>query len=61
MPYDPACPACREKRYHTEAEWKLHPGEGREGKDYECPPVKEKSETDNREHHEDREVGRNAG
>jgi hypothetical protein len=27
-----ACPACRDKRPHTEEEWRLHPGEGREGK-----------------------------
>lgn len=25
------CPACAEHRYHTEAEWCLHPGEGRQG------------------------------
>jgi hypothetical protein len=31
MPTDPNCPACREKRRHTDEEWKLHPGEGRQG------------------------------
>lgn len=26
------CPACLEKRQHTEVEWKLHPGEGKTGR-----------------------------
>jgi hypothetical protein len=53
MPHNPNCPACREKRFHTPEEWRLHAGEGRQGKS-ESIPIKENHETDNREHHEDR-------
>jgi hypothetical protein len=31
MPYLETCPACVGKRPHTDEEYKLHPGEGREG------------------------------
>ena len=31
MPYDQDCPACRERRAHTEEDWLRHPGEGRGG------------------------------
>jgi len=24
MPYNPDCPACRDKRMHTESEWELY-------------------------------------
>jgi hypothetical protein len=48
MPFDPTCPACREQRQHTEDEWTLHPGEGRDGLDWNIPikaePTAEKRE-----------------
>ena len=28
MPFNPDCPACREKRYHTAEEWQLHSSHG---------------------------------
>jgi hypothetical protein len=37
MPYDPNCLACVDKRPHAESEWKLHPGEGRQG--FHLPPA----------------------
>lgn len=30
---NPACPACKEGRWHTEEEWKFHPKRGK-GKDF---------------------------
>jgi hypothetical protein len=51
MPCDPTCPACREKRQHTEEEIQLHPGHGQQGSDWNIPiketgPVAKKPETD---------------
>ena len=49
MPLNPNCPACQEKRVHTDAEWTLHPGEGRSGQGEDIPikttePAKDKPE-----------------
>jgi hypothetical protein len=30
MPYNPECPACREKRCHTAEEWRMHSGHERD-------------------------------
>jgi hypothetical protein len=37
MPHNPNCPACRERRFHTPGEWRLHAGEGRQGKSESIP------------------------
>lgn len=34
MPSDPTCPACREKRIHTEEDWGFHPGRGQQESDW---------------------------
>ena len=47
MPKLPECPACSESRIHSDEEWKLHPGEGRTGMDWNIPlkPVEPKPES----------------
>ena len=45
MPYNPDCPACREKRCHTAEEWRMHYGHGTQGNDRRYIQPKQEPET----------------